>query len=542
MYRHCVLLLLMFLDSGGALDAGSCLPWTYRPNATSPCKCGSTVSGAIECNITARVLRLEMCFCVTNDHFSNDSVAGYCPYSCITNFKEPRHQVQLTYENFTDRTCGVWKRHGPLCSKCIQNHGLPLFSYDLKCVECTRNFRIKAMFRFLAVSLIPPTVLCIVITVFHLSVLRPPWSVFVLVAQQLSSPIVMQLLFNNMDLKDFEKIIIKIIATIYGPWNLDFFKALYPPTCISPHTTALQVFVIEGLIGLYPLVLLAVMYSFITLRDRGCRFVLYIWKPFHFLLSRFWSKLNLKASLIDAFATFLLLSYMKMGYSAFYILAPSRVYSPDGTYVWAVYVDPSVKYFGPSHIGYALPALLFSFILLIFPILLLFLYPCQWFQRCLNHFHLRLLVLHAFVDAFQGCYKDGTNGTRDCRYFTALLLLIRLHYPFLFFVSKEIVLPNLATFVVLSLFITLFFISQPYKHSLYNKSDSLLLMVALTSCFLSPVYILLSMYNYYSFEWPFQIVNAVCYLAPLLYFTIWSIKLWNRHCTQETMRLLPHME
>ena len=199
------------------------------------------------------------------------------------------------------------------------------------------------------------------------------------------------------------------------------------------------------------------MYSFITLRDRGCRFVLYIWKPFHFLLSRFRSKLNLKASLIDAFATFLLLSYMKMGYSAFYILAPSRVYSPDGPYVWAVYVDPSLKYFGPSHIGYALPTLLFSFILLIFPILLLFLYPCQCFQRCLNHFHLRLLVLHAFVDAFQGCYKDGTNGTRDCLYFTALILIICLHYPFLCFVSKEIVLPNLATFWVLSLFITLFF-------------------------------------------------------------------------------------
>ena len=45
--RHCVLLLLMFLDGGGALNDGSCLPWTYRPNATSPCKCGSTVSGAI---------------------------------------------------------------------------------------------------------------------------------------------------------------------------------------------------------------------------------------------------------------------------------------------------------------------------------------------------------------------------------------------------------------------------------------------------------------------------------------------------------------
>ena len=40
--------------------------------------------------------------------------------------------------------------------------------YDLKCVKCSNNFQIKEVFRFLAVSLIPPTVLCIVVAVFHL--------------------------------------------------------------------------------------------------------------------------------------------------------------------------------------------------------------------------------------------------------------------------------------------------------------------------------------------------------------------------------------
>jgi hypothetical protein len=35
--------------------------------------------------------------------------------------------------------------------------------------------------------------------------------------------------------------------------------------------------------------------------------------------------------------------------------------------------------------------------------------------------------LHTFVDSFAGCYKDGTEpGTRDCRYFAGLYLLIRL--------------------------------------------------------------------------------------------------------------------
>ena len=40
--------------------------------------------------------------------------------------------------------------------------------------------------------------------------------------------------------------------------------------------------------------------------------------------------------------------------------------------------------------------------------------------------------LHAFMDAFQGCYKDGTNGTRDCRYFAGLQLVLRLLFPVIF--------------------------------------------------------------------------------------------------------------
>ena len=40
--------------------------------------------------------------------------------------------------------------------------------------------------------------------------------------------------------------------------------------------------------------------------------------------------------------------------------------------------------------------------------------------------------LHAFVDSFQGCYKDGTEpGMFDCRWFAVLMLLLR---PLLFII------------------------------------------------------------------------------------------------------------
>ena len=556
MFTMLVVLLAVFTACVGsrelatAVDDGGCFPWTYRQNSTSHCQCGSRLGGAVECNITTGVLSLQMCFCVTYNPITNKSVAGNCPYSCIAHLGEQVYQLHITRNNFTDLTCGVWNRAGPLCSQCIPGYGIPVHSYDLKCVNCSSNFQIKEMFKVLAVSLIPPTVLCIVVAVFHINVLLPPWSAFVLVAQVLSTPISMQTVLNYMHVKQPSKLgmVASIFtASIYGLWNLDFFRALDKPTCISPTITATQSYVLEGVIGLYPLLLLVVLYSFATLHDRGCKVIVKIWKPFNFILSRFRNKLNLKTSLIDTFATLLLLSYIKIGFATFYILTPTLVWSPDGSHRWAVYIDPSMTYFGSSHIAYAVIMMLLAFVVLIIPIILLFLYPCRCFQKCLNFFRLQVLPLRAFVDAFQGCYKDGTNGTRDCRYFAAFQLLLRLILPLTILYPGNSISSLFSSAVVIGLYITLFVLVRPYKVTVYNRVDVPLLMTLLFTIF-SVCTLFLSQNSSYLFE---MCMIVLCLCGPLLYLVTWSVlhmkriithHNWCRKREQETNHLLSHIE
>ena len=314
-----------------AVDESGCPPWTYHPNSTSPCQCGSLLEGIIGCNITTGILRLQTWMCVTYNPITNTSIAGYCPYSIIIAHQRAlEYELPMTRNNFTNITCLWWKREDHSVHNAFRAME---FHSELKCAECF--ILIKEVFKFLAVSLIPPTVLCIVVAVLHLNVLHPPWSAFVLVAQVLSTPLQIHSLLHYKKGNNFGQITqfgSICAAAIYGLWNLDFFRALYKPTCISPSITTTQSYAIEGAIGLYPLVLLVVLYSFVTLRDRGCRVIVKIWKPFHFLLSRFQNKLNLKTSLIDTFATFFLLSYMKIGFAAFYILTPTQVWRPDGSH------------------------------------------------------------------------------------------------------------------------------------------------------------------------------------------------------------------
>ena len=459
--------------SSSVNDSG-CPLWTYRHEADSKCRCGNTLNGKVKCNINTSTLTLLHSLCMTYDR--NETFIGYCPYSAITNIGHSTYQIPMQQkDDLTNMSCSAWKRKGTLCSQCRQGYGVPQYSYYLECVEC-KDFRVTELFKFLAVSFLPLTVMCILVTLFHLNTLRPPWSVFVLMAQILSAPPILQGEFEFLRLsilKQTKAIEVEdiLVSTLYGPWNLDFFRALYDSICISPHITNLQSAAIDGSIGLYPLVLLCVLYSVVKLHDRGSRVFVMLWKPFHILLSRFRQKLNLKSSLIDTFATFILLSYIKISITAFYILTPTQLWSPDGSYEWVVYFDPSIVYFGPSHIAYAIITLILSFMILVVPVILLFLYPYRWFQRCLHRFHLRSLALNAFVDAFQGCYKDGTEGTRDCRYFAALQLLLRLFVTFFFVVVKNMVTSLFLSSVVFDTYITLFVIAKPYRVAIYNTTD-----------------------------------------------------------------------
>ena len=86
-----------------------------------------------------------------------------------------------------------------------------------------------------------------------------------------------------------------------------------------------------------------------------------------------------------------------------------------------LYYDATIEYFGDQHLPYGVLAVFVMLVFIFFPVLLLLLYPMRCFQRCLSCIGVRWHALPIFIDAFQGCYKDGTNGTWDCRYFAAPL-------------------------------------------------------------------------------------------------------------------------
>ena len=214
---------------------------------------------------------------------------------------------------------------------------------------------------------------------------------------------------------------------MYGSWNLDFFRPLYPEICLR--ITTLQALTLDYIIAFYPLHLITITYTAVTLYFREYRVVMLMWKPIKKCLSVLRIEYTaVRTSMIDVFATFLMLSYNKILSINFDLLAftiPVDVYGNSvGRYL---YYDASYEHFGLNHLPYGLLAIVVLVVFNLAPFLLLLFYPMKWFQRLLHCLKLSHLALHKFVDSYAGCYKDGTEpGTRDCRYFAALFLFARI--------------------------------------------------------------------------------------------------------------------
>ncbi len=143
------------------------------------------------------------------------------------------------------------------------------------------------------------------------------------------------------------------------------------------------------------------------------------------ILEVFCRYLDIHTSVIDSFSTFLL-SYVKVLSMTGDLLVPTKVFKLGlKTSTFGLFYSPTVVYFGEEHLPYAVLAIIIFACFVATPMITFALYPFQFFQKFLYLIPINWHFLHAFVDSFQGCYKDGTEpGTFDCHWFSATKLVI----------------------------------------------------------------------------------------------------------------------
>ena len=470
-----------FASSDGNHSSQVCQPkcptWfvPVYSNGTISCVCGDSLDGAVLCEQESNV-SLVFTYCMTYDEVSNTTTCGICPY------QHHKPDVQGVYvklpQNVCDLNefmCGGLNRTGLLCSDCKPGLGPAVFSYTLPCLKCLEGGYGWLLYMFLATF--PTTVLFLVVILCQVHITAAPMNVLIFFCQVIVSVVDASPSIYTETSRPGHYLVVFLI-TVYGIFNMDFFRYIIPHFCISSTMTTIQALSLEYIVAFYPLLLTILLYFGIQLHAKGFKPIVYLWRPFHKCLACMSQKWSPSETLVHTFAAFLLLSYSKILFVSFSLLH-SRGYTRDnsGEKVdpLSIYYNATVPYFSTEHLPFALLAIFILATFIVLPVLILLLYPTRVFQRCIGCCSTRWHALDAFVDAFQGCYKNGTNGTPDWRYFSGLYLIFRI------LAIGSYVLPlkykwlyRVTCYSSASLF---FGLLRPYKKSWINYWDSVAMML-----------------------------------------------------------------
>ena len=526
------------------VDIQDCPPGYTRQyctdNPTMVCDCICTYSlPGVGCNNKSHDVEVYRYNCLTKwyENENHTLVSGRCPYN-------PFYVKLNSSKDFNEtEICGKLNRNGTLCSSCEDDYGVNVNSYNFPCVKCDQRYH---WIFYILVELIPIIIFFMIVALFKFSATCAAMNAFVFFSQAITIPY-----FHNpysftfgIMLQKGHKVLEAFISIPYGIWNLDFFTtSLIPGFCLDHHLRTIDVILLKYINALFPLLLIAVCYVLIELHDRNYRSIRFAWRPFNCCLKMIYKDREPKKSIIDVFATFLLLSYTKIMYVSFSLFAPTHLNDASGStyklHTVYFYFDASQEMFSGKRAVLIIIAVVMLAVFVILPPVILLLYPTKCFQIILDKLPFKI-VLRTFAEAFNGDFKDGTlkegkARVSDCRLFAGFYFLIR----FVVFIILVIQLTWLEQYFIQQILyvVCLFVIAvvKPYKVHFYNRLDTafFLLMSILNACSLYNSQRYIGGHISKAVFW----INYFLALLPLVYITgylVYLFLLWKGFLNKRT--------
>ena len=461
-----------------------CPPGFEFDETKQACKCSNqTKLYAIECDETTFSAKIAPGFCVSRENYtSSESLLIIpCPFKPSRVSKHVYIPLKQD-ENGSTKFCSKLNRQHRLCKECIPGYGISVFSYAFDCIKCAGN-RQQHILAYLAIGFIPATILFLVVLYFHIGVTKGPANGFIFFSQIITLPAEIAFLQSGLGLffalnkedNYLAKMMTKTVTCPYSIWNLEFYCLLdfNNKICLSKDLKAINILALSFVSAVYPLVLLLVAYIIIELQAMNIRPIVWLLKIACFPCTRWRRVWKARLSIVDAFATYVLLSYTKLMYVSFLLLSYSKIYGGHSSSRKVLDFDPSITYLSREHTPYVILSVVVILVFGLLPPLLLTFYQCKTCASCLERLHMRRPGLEQFVEAFQGCYKDGANGTADRRFFAGVYFVFRVIILLLYSQIKQSValLPLKAFAFILFLFVCA--VSQPYKKAIYTFIDCL---------------------------------------------------------------------
>ena len=493
MLVHCILVLcvtIIHTAAAGSTDEANssqlCLLWHWFNKISGHCESCNTqmYMGIYEYHVSN--LEILDGHCITWNNATQDEESGRCLFiyrgndMCDNKGYTYNIPTSISGSELNRFICSGYNRKGAQCRQCIENYGPAVFSDGITCADCSKHKYHWILYFIFQLTMV--TIMYSVVVLLEINGTASPFNIIITYCQlSINGIMVGSGLYVTLACslgRNFPH----YILTLFGIWNLDFFRLILPPVCVSTFTKAIDILLFDYVIAFFPLFITIFVLVGIELHDKNCRMAVCLSTPLKLICcKRNW---NPKETILKTCATFLLLSYSKLLFVSINLLFAVPVYNCRVSSVLKKTVllyDPTIRFLSSEHIPYVVLAFSIILIFVLLPPLLLFLYPMRIFRACLKFMGFkRWDILHLVMDIFQGWFKDGTDNFMDYRSFSALYLLLRILCAL---IGVAIIL-NIFTqyywsFIGLFHVIlgVLFLTVKPYKKKWMNHADGLILLV-----------------------------------------------------------------
>ena len=182
------------------------------------------------------------------------------------------------------------------------------------------------------------------------------WIGFVFYCHALAGELVDRMLFTITFQRNYSAAL--FLFTAYGIWNMDFFRQVIPPFCVSQKLSTLGAVTCGYISAVWPLIRILLVSLAMELNKRDFKIAVYprkfIDRVSYGAVKHWFAQTNP----VRIFATLFILSYSKILFVSFSLL---KITYPQqlncGNNLSPLSVDPHIHYFSPGHLPYVVPAI-----------------------------------------------------------------------------------------------------------------------------------------------------------------------------------------
>ena len=415
-----------------------------------------------------------------NDYYSYsyyEGYLGYGDYSYDGNYwyyqgnryyGEPNPFGDICYDNSSLNSFNF-----TFCTICPSGYGVSINKIT-ECVQC-EDYLMNILI-FIGIEIIPMTLMVLIIMMFNIQLTNGSINGLVFYSQ------VMFFIFSDLTLLTPNNQLLILYAIPSNIFSLDFtpFLGNYS-LCIAPNMSPLGAISFWYVIGFYPLLLLLLLYVWITLYDKGYKCVVFITRPFHRCMARFWSMTGIEPSFTHSIASIYILCFTQLAGTSFKLLRFNYNYYTNNENIYFFFYDSCVQYFHGIHAVAGSFAISVLLIMILLPTLYILLYPFKWFHKLLDCLHLRKQLLISVADVFTGPYKNGTENTYDYRFFAGLYLIAKIivlcsQILLNFYFDPYFIIPKSVQGCIVFLLAIMILVFRPFKRNIHSITEVIILI------------------------------------------------------------------